>query len=73
MLALHGISREVSTVDEAIDFIKTYTHDGSTIPVERYEVEIRYNNGNRVTGSFQDKSSAIEFLMTYQPVSPQVI
>ena len=73
VLALHGTSREVSTVDEAIDFIKSYIHGGSTLPVERYEVEIRYNNGNRVTGSFQDKASAIEFLMTYQPVSPQVV
>jgi hypothetical protein len=38
--------------------------------VERYEVEVRYNNGDEVRGQFRDKSAAIEFLRGYQPVLP---
>ena len=37
---------------------------------ERFEVQIRFNNGDEVTGRFHDKDSAIEFLSNYQPVNP---
>lgn len=33
-----------------------------------YEIQILFTNGNEVTARFNDKTSAIEFLRTYQPI-----
>lgn len=63
-------SQEVTTIADAIRFIEGYAGDGSTMPVERYEIDVRYNNGDVVRGQFRDKSAAIEFLRGYQPVLP---
>jgi hypothetical protein len=70
ILALHGQSHEVTTVEAAIQFIQKYAGKREVKPIDRYEIQIRYNNGNEVLGSFKDKESAIEFLRTYQPVTP---
>ena len=32
----------------------------------RYEVEVRYSNGDNIKGEFEDKGNAIKFLNTYQ-------
>ena len=40
--------------------------DGRGQPVERYEIEVRYNNGDSIEGRFKDKVSAIEFLLSYR-------
>lgn len=69
ILALHGKSHEVKTIDDAITFIETYKNDGLSKPIERYEIELRYNNGNLISGSFKDKESAIDFLRSYRPLS----
>jgi len=73
ILALHGVSHEATTIDDAIAFIAAYQDGSAQKEIERYEIEVRYNNGNKITGSFKDKASAIEFLQSYQPVKPKVI
>ena len=73
ILALHGGTHEVITIDDAIQFIESYDDDGKARPVKRYEIEVRYNNGDAIEGRFKDKASAIEFLRSYQPGSPKVI
>jgi hypothetical protein len=70
ILALHGQAREVTTVEDAIRFIEGYNDEGHRMPIERYEIEVRYNNGDVVRGQFKDKSTAIDFLRGYQPVLP---
>ncbi len=60
-------------LDDAIKFIDEYKDDGRKKPIDRYEIEVRYNNGDSIQGNFKDKSTAIEFLKTYQPVRPQVV
>jgi len=72
ILALHGKSQEVTTISDAISFVETYGEDGRSKPVERFEIEVRYNNGDVVTGSFKQKDDAIEFLRGYQPVEVPV-
>jgi hypothetical protein len=64
-MALHGQSRETVTVKDAIQFIEAYEDDGTQKPIERYEIEVRYNNGDTIHGNFRDKVSAIEFLRNY--------
>jgi hypothetical protein len=72
ILALHGALQEVLTVDDAIHFIENYSDDGKGKPVDRYEIEVRYNNGDTIEGKFKNKSSAIEFLRIYE-VPPKVV
>ncbi len=72
ILALHGQSFEVTTVDDAVSFIENYVDDGASKPLDRYEIDVRYNNGNIISGRFIDKESAIEFLRTFEPISPKV-
>jgi hypothetical protein len=66
ILPLHGTLFQWASIEEAINFIKKYDEDGNEHPVDRYEVEIRYNNGDNIKGQFADKEGAIEFLQSYQ-------
>lgn len=66
ILPLHGTPFQWASIEEAIDFIKEYDEDGNEHPVDRYEVEIRYNNGDNIKGQFANKEGAIEFLQSYQ-------
>jgi hypothetical protein len=69
VLALHGQSHEALTVDDAIRFIESYDDHGRTKPIERFEIEVRYSNGDTIRGNFRDKAAAIEFLKNYEPVA----
>lgn len=68
VLPLHGIARDLGTIEEAIRFVENYAEGAKVEPFARYEIQVRYNNGNLVEGTFGDKTSAIDFLRTYQPV-----
>ncbi len=68
ILPLHGEVCDVTTVDAALQFIQNYDGKGDGKPVVRYEIQVSYNNGNEIRGEFNEKTSAIEFLRTFQPV-----
>ncbi len=68
VLALHGKSVDLATADDAIKFIEKYDQRKSEHALEKYEIRVRYNNGDCIDGIFHDKPAAIEFLRTYQPV-----
>jgi hypothetical protein len=72
LLPLHGTPLEWHSVEEAIAYIKNYNEDNGPKPVVKYEIEIRYNNGDRIQGQFVNKESAIQFLSTFQrlPLRP---
>jgi hypothetical protein len=70
VLPLHGMLRELLNVGDAIAYVEGYNHDGGGTPVERYEIIVRYNNGNKVEGQFKDKASAVAFLTSFAPVTP---
>ena len=68
IVPLHGNAFQVATVPEAISFIEGYADAArASLPVVRYEIEVRYNNGNVIEGKFGDKDSAVEFLRSYHP------
>ncbi len=71
ILALHGALHEVVTLDEAIAFISSYDEKRHNRPVIRFEVEVRYNNGDSIKGNFTDKTAAISFLKSYQSSVPK--
>ncbi|MHB1156599.1 MAG: DNA methylase [Phycisphaerales bacterium] len=65
VLPLHGHSEELPTLDQAIAFLTGYDdHDGPK-PIQRYEIQIRYSNGDSIEGRFADKQEAIRFLKSY--------
>ena len=68
VLPLHGSPRELRTVADAIKFVEAYNENAATQPIQRYEIRVRYNNGDSVEATFQDKGDAVTFLRTYQPV-----
>lgn len=67
VLPLHGTVLEWFSLEDAIRFIENYDEQDASKPVVKYEIEIRYSNGDRIEGKFADKTSAIQFLRTYQP------
>ncbi len=51
---------ETATVEDALAFIEGYKERRAAGRLLRYEIQIRYNNGNVIEGRFKDKLSAIE-------------
>lgn len=68
VLPLHGNASTLQSVASAIRHIEEYNNaSGESKPVVHYLVEVRYNTGEQVSGKFNDKESAVQFLHTFQP------
>lgn len=65
ILPLHGHLFECPNVEEAISFIKAYKEQGLFHPLVRYEVQVIYINGDKISGEFGEKDAAIDFLTSY--------
>jgi hypothetical protein len=50
------------TPAEAIAFIEAFDQSRPDAPFTRYEVGVRYSNGDEIRGQFSDKTTAIAFL-----------
>lgn len=62
VLPLSGESHSFDNLEEAIDYIESVDEEQNSGPVMRYEVQIRYDNGDEITGEFGNKKNAIGFL-----------
>jgi hypothetical protein len=69
ILPLHGSQSAYTSVVEAIQFIESYNETNSTDKVLKYEIMIRYNNGDRIEAQFVEKEQAVEFLRGYLPTT----
>lgn len=66
VLPLYGQESIASNVLDAIDFIIKFTGEESNAhSLKRFEIIIRYNNTDKIEGSFENKFDAIEFLKAY--------
>ncbi|MBL7916075.1 MAG: DNA methylase [Bacteroidia bacterium] len=65
ILPLHGQETVSTNVTDAIDFLKKYSEDRAKLPLSKYEIIIKYNTGDRIEASFNDKKDSIKFLETY--------
>ncbi len=65
VLPLHSSAVDRPSVEAAIKFIHSYGQAQGDHPVARYEVQIRYSNGDKLDGQFKDKSEAVNFLETF--------
>lgn len=50
------------TPAEAIALIVSFDESNLDTPFGRYEVGVRYSNGDEVRGQFKDKATAVAFL-----------
>lgn len=66
VLPLHGSATECITVNEAIKLINTHDPSRPTGPLVRFDVIIRYDNGDRVTADFASPADAVAFLESFQ-------
>lgn len=66
LVPLHGMARDCATVQEAITIVDGYDETSAHGPLVKYEVIIRYDNGDKIEAEFQDRATTIEFLLGYQ-------
>ncbi len=63
---LHGLSQPTTTIEQAIEYIENYLDNQATLaPALKYEIDIRYNNGDVIHAILQSKPEAIRFLGTF--------
>jgi hypothetical protein len=66
VIPLHGQETECSSVAEAIAFLSSYDAASVVGKVYKYEIYIRYTNGDKITAEFTEKTAALEFLTKYK-------
>ena len=66
VIPLHGRESEYQTVEAAIEFLTSYKGTNIEAGVYKYEIYIRYSNGDRITAEFTGKDAAVEFLNKYK-------
>ena len=66
VLPLSGIARQFNSVADAINFILANDESEPGSMFVRYEVDVRYSNGDNIRGTFGQKDSTVEFLQTFQ-------
>ena len=62
IIPVYEAPRERAMLEEAITFLVGYQENATSRPFVRYDVSVRYSNGNQVRGDFTDKAAAITFL-----------
>ena len=64
VLPVFGTTVMFQTIAEAIAFIKEQPEEGirEATPLVRFEVEVRFTDGIRMTGEFPNKYGAVEYL-----------
>lgn len=62
VLPLHGSPRTLDDVADAITFIERFDESKADARFTRYEVGVRYSNGDEIRGQFKSKAAAIAFL-----------
>ena len=62
---LHGQPKEISSVQDAITYIERYRAESASQPILKYELHVRYNNGDTIHAVFDSKKEAVAFLKTF--------
>lgn len=66
VLPLHGCPLEFDSIVKAVEFVDSYEYSaGSAAPFVKYEIRVRYNNGDRIEASFEDRIGALTFLNAF--------
>lgn len=65
VIPIHGKKQELLSVEEAVKYISSYNEEGKA-PILRYEITIKYSNGDEFTMKCSNKRKAIQFLNQYK-------
>lgn len=65
VLPLTGVASSFGSIEEAILFVSALDEQAWYQEFVRYEINIRYNNGDDIKGNFQQREDAIKFLQIY--------
>jgi hypothetical protein len=66
ILPLHGSPVECLTIQEAIAKVESYGEADPHGPLVKYEVLVRYDNGDKIEAAFHDKAATISFLLAFK-------
>ena len=64
VVPIHGTPKTLHSIDDAINFVLQYD-ESSVVPILRYEIIVRYSNGDEYTMKCYNKSKAVQFLNQY--------
>jgi hypothetical protein len=64
VVPLHGDTYEFGSVNGAIDLLRVYKPT-KALPIRKFEISVRYSNGDTIVATFQNAEDAIDFLETY--------
>lgn len=67
VLTLSGLSQQLDTIEDAVRFVEEHDEAAPTTGFVRYELNVRYTNGDEVRGTFREKAKAIDFLRSFEP------
>ena len=66
IVPVHGAPHIVTSINDAVLYITNYNEASSgVLPVLRYEITVRYSNGDEYTMKCTNKTKAIQFLRQY--------
>ena len=60
--ALHDAAHVSTAVSDSVRYIESYQYDVKDFPICRFEIQVRYDNGDSIVGTFNSKEDAIQFL-----------
>lgn len=66
VLPLYGTAFQCKSIEEGMQFLEQYDETPHLETFERYEIEVRYVNGDFIKANFQEKTKAIAFLRINQ-------
>lgn len=66
VIPLHGVAHALTSIAEAMSYVRSYDETcNQRMPVLRYEITVRYSNGDENTMKCKDKHKALQFLRQY--------
>ena len=66
VLPLNGHELYAASISEALVLLQGHDESSPQTQFVRYEIQIRFMNGNQITGKFNERISAIAFLEQYR-------
>ena len=66
VIPLAGSSNRFVAIDDAVRFIVRYDESVPVAGFQRYELAVRYTNGDEIRCSFREKATAVDFLRAAQ-------
>ena len=65
VLTLSGTPREFDSIADAVRFVTSHDESVPATGFVRYELNVRYSNGDEVRGEFREKENTIRFLRSF--------